>query len=189
MEVDLEVMYRIPLRSLMWAAGLLKELRHSREVEAVAVAANWGLDAVYDLVEAYIVIKGIEKNMKQDDALLKSTSGEVVGGLMFVRGEKTHRARRVDAPSPFENLPYNFADLTDRTWSKLTAMPTVPRYVQWAEWRQRHVQDRPLWVPLESAKGPHAGWPFKMSCSEPDSGSKTSLPADPAVNTRTMVRQ
>lgn len=167
MEVDLEAMYRIRLRSLMWAAGLLKELRHSRDVEAVAVAANWGLDAVYDLFEAYIVIEGVQKSMKRDDALLESTSGEVVGGLMFVRGEKTHRARRVDAPSPFKDLPYDFADLTDWTWSKLTAMPTDRRYARRAEWYQRHVQDRPLWVPLESAEYWFlTNWPAEVPRSE-----------------------
>lgn len=110
------------------AAGSLKELRHSRDVEAVAVAANWGLDAVYGLFEAYIIAKDVQKHMKQDDALLASTAGAVVGGLIFVRGEKTHRARRVDAPSPFKELPYDFAELTDGTWSKLTTMPTDDRY-------------------------------------------------------------
>ncbi|GGM63108.1 hypothetical protein [Microbacterium saperdae] len=167
MDGDLEAMYRIRLRSLMWAAGLLKELRHSRDVEAVAVAANWGLDAAYDLFEAYIIAKDIQKNMKQDDALLASTAGEVVGGLMFVRGEKTHRARRVDAPSPFKDLPYDFAGLTDWTWSKLTTRPTASRYTQRAEWYQRHVQDRPLWAPLESAEYWFLkNWPTEVPRSE-----------------------
>ncbi len=145
-------MYRIRLRSLMWAAGLLKELRHSRDVEAVAVAANWGLDAVYDLFEAFIFAKDVQKHMTQDDVLLASTAGQVVGGLMFMRGEKTHRARRVDAPSPFKDLPYDFAGLTNWTWSKLTTMPNDGRYTRRAEWYQQYVQERPLWVPLESAE-------------------------------------
>lgn len=150
MHTNLGAMYRIRLRSLMWSTELLKELRHSPDVEAVAVAAHWGLDAVYDLFEAYIIATGAQKSINQDGALLASTAGEVVGGLMFARGKKTHHARRAEAPSPFKDLPYDFAGLTDWTWSKLATVPT-DRLAQRAEWYQQKVQDRPLWVPLDSA--------------------------------------
>lgn len=144
-------MYRIRLRSLLWSAGLLKELRHSPDVEAVAVAANWGLDAVYDLFEAYKIVSESSDRLVEQDVLLDSTAGQVVGGLMFMRGEKTHQAKRVDAPSPFKELTYDFAKLTDWTWSKLEKLPT-DRLAQRAEWYTRHVQNRALWVPLESAE-------------------------------------
>ncbi len=111
MNVDLGATYRVRLRSLEWATGLVRELRHSEDSEAVSVAVNWALDAVYDLFELHKLAAGFRGKLPTQDELLTRLDGEKVGGLLFVRGEKTHRAKRVDGPSPFRELPYDFADL------------------------------------------------------------------------------
>ena len=165
MGADLDAVYRIRLRSLMWAAGLLKESRHSSDVEAVAVAANWGLDAVYDLFEAYRLVTETPRKLALQDERLRTISGEILGGLLFVRGEKTHRAERVESPSPFAELPYDFAKFTDWTWSKLETESAG--FAQRAGWYARFVQDRPLWVPLEAAEYWFlTHWPVEVSRAE-----------------------
>lgn len=149
METDVGAAYRIRLRSLEWSTGLVRELRHSEDVEAVSVAANWALDAVYDLFEVYMLAAGLRAKLPAQDELLALKAGEKVGGLLFVRGEKTHHARRVEGPSPFSELPYAFADLTNWTWTQLTT--TEAAFERRARWYGRHVHNRPLWVPFDEA--------------------------------------
>lgn len=149
MDMQLGDAYRVRLRSLEWATGLLRDLRHSADADAVSIAAHWALDAVYDLWETYrLALQSRDKTRAQDESLAQ-LSGEKVGGLLFVRGEKTHQAKRVDGPSPFRNLPYEFADLTHWVWAGLAT--AEPLYKQRAAWHEQHVRNRPLWVPLDEA--------------------------------------
>jgi len=149
MTADLGATYRVRLRSLEWATGLVRELRHSEDSEAVSVAVNWALDAVYDLFEVHKLAAGFRGKLPAQDELLTRQNGEKVGGLLFVRGEKTHRAKRVDGPSPFRELPYDFADLTHWVWARLTT--TEGAFEQRANWYEQYVHHRPLWVPLDEA--------------------------------------
>lgn len=149
MDMPLGDIYRVRLRSLEWATGLLRELRHSADADAVSIAANWALDAVYDLWETYRLAAGSRDKLPAQDELLSQRAGEKVGGLLFVRGQKTHRAKRVDRPSPFRDLPYDFADLTHWVWTGLEN--TSRDFKQRANWHEQHVRNRPLWVPLDEA--------------------------------------
>lgn len=149
MDADVIHNYRARLRSLDWATQLLRDLRHSLDGEAVSVAAHWALDAVYDLFEAHRLATNLSRKVTVQDELLQQTSGEKLGGLLFVRGEKTHRAMRIDGPSPFRDLPYDFADLTHWVWTDLTT--SAPGLENRAVWYRQYVCDRPLWVPLDEA--------------------------------------
>lgn len=150
MNMPLGDVYRVRLRSLEWATGLIRELRHSADADAVSIAANWALDAVYDLWETYRIAANSRDKTPAQDELLTQLSGEKVGGLLFVRGEKTHQAKRVDQSSPFRELPYEFADLTHWVWAGLTT--TSPFYRQRASWHEQHVHNRPLWASLDEAQ-------------------------------------
>lgn len=141
--------YRIRLRSLEWASGLLRDLSHSPDADGVVVAANWALDAVYDLWELYRMVSSVPRNIQKQDVHLETLLGQMVGGLLFVRGEKTHQALRVHQPSPFKDLPHDFAGLTDWSWTKIEN--STPIYEQRLLWHQNHVASRPLWVPLDHA--------------------------------------
>jgi hypothetical protein len=149
MDMPLGDIYRVRLRSLEWAAGMLRELRHSADADAVSISANWALDAVYDLWEAYRLASSSRDKLPAQDELLIQQSGTKVGGLLFIRGEKTHRAKRVDCPSPFRGLPYDFADLTHWVWADVTS--AAPAFQQRATWYNQFVRHRPLWVPLDEA--------------------------------------
>ena len=150
MNMPLGDVYRVRLRSLEWATGLLRELRHSADADAVSIAANWALDAVYDLWETYRLASNSRDKTPAQDELLTRLSGEKVGGLLFVRGEKTHQAKRVDQSSPFIDLPYEFANLTHWVWAGLTTDSLL--YKQRAAWHEQYVRNRPLWVPLDEAQ-------------------------------------
>lgn len=141
--------YRIRLRSLEWASGLLRELSHSEDTDAVVVAANWALDAVYDLWELYRLVSALPRDIAKQDAHLVKLSGELVGGLLFIRGEKTHQAQQVHRPSPFKGLPYDFAALTDWSWTNIGT--SKPLYAQRLTWYQDRISERALWVPLDQA--------------------------------------
>ncbi|MGO4487603.1 hypothetical protein [Microbacterium sp. 2RAF4] len=149
MDTPLGDIYRVRLRSLEWASGLVGDLRHTTDSDAVSVAVNWALDAVYDLFETNRLAAGSHDKLLAQDGLLAQESGEKVGGLLFIRGEKTHRAKRVDDSSPFRGLLYDFADLTHWVWADLTT--TAPAFKRRAEWYKGHVCGRPLWVPLDQA--------------------------------------
>lgn len=149
METNVASGYRIRLRSLQWSTGLVKELRHSSDAEAVAVAVNWALDAVYDLFEAYKLCSGFAGRMVDENKVLSDRPGSTVGGLLFIRGEKTHQGRRADGRSGFLELPYDFARITDWVWAEAPA--TDPRYELRVDWYEAHVRHRPLWVPLDEA--------------------------------------
>lgn len=150
MDIDLASSYRVRLRSLHWSTGLVKELRHSPDAEAVSVAVNWALDAVYDLFEVHRIATSGPKRFVSQDKLLIESDGEKLGGLLFIRGEKTHQAKRADGPSPFKALPYEFAKLTDWVWAEHTI--DNERFAQRATWYNDHVRDRPLWVPLNEVE-------------------------------------
>lgn len=141
--------YRIRLRSLQWASGLLRELSHSEDSDGVVVAANWALDAVYDLWEIYRKVSPLSRKIEIQDEHLVNLRGQLMGGLLFIRGEKTHQAQHVHQPSPFKDLPYDFANLTDWAWGK--AENSNPRFDLRHTWYQNHVERRALWVPLDHA--------------------------------------
>lgn len=97
-------------------------------------------------VEAYRLASTFHK--RQDD-WLEEHAGEIIGGLIFIRGEKTHHAARVDGPSGLRDLPYDFADLTHWVWSKLRRQRLIN--IRRSDWYGQHVTERPLWVPLNHA--------------------------------------
>ncbi|GAA1118365.1 hypothetical protein [Arthrobacter flavus] len=141
--------YRVRLRSLEWATDLIRELRHSEDVDAVSVATHWALDAVYDLFEVYRLAAPIGKD---HDGWLKDNDAMVIGGLIFIRGEKTHQGVRVDGPNPFKKYRKkfeSFADLTDWVWAD--AATDNPRYQQRLQWYSKLLAGRALWVPLDHA--------------------------------------
>lgn len=141
--------YRVRLRSLQWASELVQDLRHSEDVDAVSVATHWALDSVYDLFEAYRQVAPFEK---RQDTWLKENAAETIGGLIFIRGEKTHRAAQVKGVSPFSKHPASFprfADLTRWVWAEVSTFN--PQYEQRSQWYSQHVLGRPLWVPLDRA--------------------------------------
>ncbi|KQQ18769.1 hypothetical protein ASF48_17785 [Rathayibacter sp. Leaf299] len=146
--------YRVRLRSLIWAAQLLRELSHTKDEGAVLVAVNWALDAVYDLSEAYWILTGPKRPSLalQDDHLasLTPTAGEKVGGLLAVRGAMTHQLLRSSILSPLRDLPYDFAKLTDWVWAEQSWRidPPLRRRVGWYV---EHVSRRPLWHAFDEA--------------------------------------
>lgn len=144
--------YRVRLRSLQWASGLVRELSHSKDVDAVAVPAHWALDSIYDLFEAYRQVVPMGKTPDQD-TWLKKNDAETIGGLLFVRGEKTHKVAEVKGVNPFGKYPDHFpsfAKLTDWTWAE--ASTTNPLYEQRSQWYAQRVHGRALWVPLDHAE-------------------------------------
>ncbi|MEV7663514.1 hypothetical protein [Paenarthrobacter sp. NPDC089316] len=149
MDMPFGEIYRVRLRSLEWAAAMLRELRHSADADAVSISVNWALDGVYDLWEAYRLASSSRDKLPAQDELLIQQSGMKVGALLFIRGEKTHRAKRVDGPNPFRGLQYDFADLTHWAWADVTS--DTPAFQQRATWCNQFVRHRPLWVPLEEA--------------------------------------
>jgi hypothetical protein len=46
MDTPLGDIYRVRLRSLEWATGPVRDLRHATDSDAVSVAVNWALDTV-----------------------------------------------------------------------------------------------------------------------------------------------
>lgn len=141
--------YRVRLRSLHWATNLLRELRYSEDEDAVSVAAHWALDAVYDLFEAYRLAAPIGKN---HDAWLEKNNARIIGGLVFIRGEKTHNAALVGGPNPFKKYPDDFPDFAKLTnWVWADAPASKPQYQQRLQWYSTHVAGRALWVPLDHA--------------------------------------
>lgn len=150
--------YRVRLRSLQWATGLVRELNHSKDVDAVAVATHWALDSVYDLFEAHQQAVPIGKTAGMgktagQDAWLKNNDAETIGGLLFARGEKTHQIAEVKGPNPFGEYPDHFpsfAALTDWTWAKASTTQAV--YEQRSQWYSQRVHGRPLWAPLDHAE-------------------------------------
>ena len=52
MNDDVALTFRMRLRAHQWSSSLLRQLSHSTDEEAVLIAANWALSAVYDLFEA-----------------------------------------------------------------------------------------------------------------------------------------
>ncbi|WP_147305983.1 hypothetical protein [Subtercola boreus] len=155
MESELAENYRVRLRSLQWAGALLRELSHSKDVDAVLVAANWALDSVYDLSEGYWMLSGLENLSvsEQDDHLAdrSPTAGEKLGGLLVARGKKTHHLTRVSELSPWHDLPYSFANLTDWVWSR-AAWPDNDRLGRRTRWYSEHVTGRPLWLAIDEAE-------------------------------------
>ncbi|WP_247828225.1 hypothetical protein [Arthrobacter antioxidans] len=141
--------YRVRLRSLQWATDLVRELRHSEDIDAVSVAAHWALDAVYDLFEVYRLATPIGKN---HDAWLERNDAKTVGGLIFIRGEKTHQAAQVGGPNPFKKYSDDFADFANLTnWGWAKASTKDPRYERRLQWYSQNVVGRALWVPLDHA--------------------------------------
>ena len=155
MRSDLAENYRVRLRSLQWASALLKDLSHSEDAEAVLVATNWALDSVYDLAEGYWVLAGLtDLSVANEDEHLSSRTpktGEKVGGLLVARGKKTHQLMRLGAPSPYKNLPYDFADLTDWVWAEPT-WPADDRLATRTEWYRQQISGRPLWNAVDQAE-------------------------------------
>jgi hypothetical protein len=147
--------YRVRLRSLQWASALLKDLSHSEDAEAVLVAANWALDSVYDLAEGYWVLAGLTglPVAEQDEHLSSRTPqcGEKVGGLLVARGKKTHQLMRLGAASPFKDLPYDFADLTDWVWAEPT-WSADDRLATRTSWYREQISGRPLWNAIDQAE-------------------------------------
>ncbi|AND17870.1 hypothetical protein C5C18_01340 [Rathayibacter tritici] len=147
--------YRVRLRSLIWAARLLRELSHTKDEGAVLVAVNWAFDAVYDLSEAYWILTGTKKPSLewQNDHLasLTPTAGEKVGGLLAVRGAMTHRLLRSSVLSPLRDLPYDFAKLTDWVWAE-QSWPAAQRLERRMSWYVDHVSTRPLWHAFDEAE-------------------------------------
>jgi hypothetical protein len=155
MRTELADNYRVRLRSLQWASALLKDLSHSEDAEAVLVATNWALDSVYDLAEGYWVLAGLTglSVAKEDEHLSSRTPkcGEKVGGLLVARGKKTHQLMRLGAPSPFKNLPYAFADLTDWVWAEPT-WSMDDRLATRTKWYREQISGRPLWNAIDQAE-------------------------------------
>lgn len=144
--------YRVRLRSLEWASELVRELRHSEDADAVSVATHWALDAVYDLFEAYRQVVPIGKQMKIQDEWLEENAAETIGGIVFIRGEKTHKAAPVKGSNPFGKNSENFAEfagLTNWVWAEATT--TNPKYLKRFRWYSQNLLGRPLWVPLDHA--------------------------------------
>ena len=155
MGTELAENYRVRLRSLQWASALLRDLSHSEDAEAVLVATNWALDSVYDLAEGYWVLAGLTglPVARQDEHLSSRTpkSGEKVGGLLVARGKKTHQLMRLGAASPFKNLPYDFADLTDWVWAEPT-WSADDRLATRTAWYREQISGRPLWNAIDQAE-------------------------------------
>ena len=156
MDLDNALHYRVRLRSLQWAADLLRELRHSPDSEAVSAVTHWALDAVYDLSEAHRVLNGdASATQERDKELVRGSSEEgprweKVAGLLVARGKKTHKLASLVTANPLGELPYDFADLTDWVWQR-PSWHGEDRLAQRSAWFIEHVSNRPLWVPLDEA--------------------------------------
>lgn len=153
MTIDLAASYRIRLRSLQWVSSFLRQLSHSADEDAVTVAANWAVGAVYDLSEAYwaLQLDKIKSTASQDAHFESFFGGETVGGLLVARAKMTHELVQVSSISSLRNLPYDFAKLTDWAWAA-PAWKTGDRLDKRTEWYRQHVSRRPLWVPIEAAE-------------------------------------
>jgi hypothetical protein len=160
MNDDVALTFRIRLRALQWSSSLLRKLSHSTDEEAVLIAANWALSAVYDLSEAYwrLLPDRITKIGPQDAHFESLPNGETVGGLLVARGKMTHELTRVSSISPLRDLPYDFARLTDWAWAAPTWQQAGDRrdkptdLDKRTEWYRQRVSGRALWVPIDEAE-------------------------------------
>lgn len=147
-----EDIYKVRLRALQWTSSLLEQLAHSTDRDAVAIAAHWALNAVYDLSEAYwpLMAASVVKSARVDH-LAETRGGEQVSALMVARGKVSHELELVTAPSHFRDLPYDFADLTDWVWADPTWEADTNLQRQ-TDWFARHISGRPLWNAIDSAR-------------------------------------
>lgn len=160
MNDDVVLTFRIRLRALQWGSSLLRHLSHSSDEEAVIIAANWALSAVYDLSEAYwqLLPAKVTPTGPQDAHFESLPGGETVGGLLVARGKATHELTRVSSINPLRELPYDFASLTDWAWAAPTWQQTGDRHDKRTgldkrtAWYRKHVSGRALWVPIEEAE-------------------------------------
>lgn len=141
--------YRLRLRALEEAASRVRDLAGSRDADGVAIAAHAGLDAVYDLHEAYFAYHRLS-GMPEQNAHLAEFGGEIVGALALARGAKTHRLMRMSRPGGFGVLPFGAGPFgggwiwAEHTWSN-------PKLSVRAGWYERCVKWRMLWSPLDEA--------------------------------------
>lgn len=160
---------RIRLRALAWSSDLLRTLAHSDDMGAVAIAANLGLDATYDLLEIFTksekVLNGKKGKTEAVDKWLVQLGGQEVGALALVRGLKTHEAFVAPGQNRMSSLPYDFAHVTQWCWA---AHPPVAETLRArADWYQRQVADRPLWVPIDRALNWFIGRSEELGLREP----------------------
>lgn len=150
--------YRVRLRALNWATGLLRDLSHSPDHEAVAVSLHWALDALYDRSEAYQIMTGGRRPVRDLDPELlelstkkfESPRWQVVGALLVARGKKTHQLAALIVDNPRRELPYDFASLTDWAWAQ-ASWDANDGLAERSSWYNSQVAGRPLWVPLDQA--------------------------------------
>lgn len=141
--------YRLRLRALDEAAERIRDLAGSPDTDGVAIAAHIGLDAVHDLHEAYFA--GLHlSGMPRQDTHLATLGGETVGALALARGAKTHRIVRMARSNGFGELPFG-AGPFGGGWIWAEYAWSDPRLNRRAEWYERCVKWRLLWLPLDEA--------------------------------------
>lgn len=146
---DARKSYQLSLRALQLASERVRSACEGDDIDAASIEAHFGLNAVYDLHEAFFRPRKI-KAIADQDKFLAATTGYVVGGLALARSDRTHRLVTFTSLGGFGDLPYGMGPFGPGWIWKRHSWESA-RLRDRSAWYKSRVSQRYLWVPLDEA--------------------------------------
>lgn len=141
--------YHLSLRALELASTRVRSACEGDDLDAASIEAHFGLNAVYDLHEAYFRPRGIKAIIDQD-RFLDATSGYAVGALALARSDRTHQLVTFTSLGEFGDLPYGMGPFGPGWIWKRHAWEGF-KFRNRSSWYASRVSQRHLWVPFDEA--------------------------------------